>query len=145
MAPEALTASSPVSPGSDIWSLGACAFAAMTGKVPFDGDAIGDIVLKVCAAPLPVPSVVRPGVPPGFDVWFAKACQRDPARRFASMPEMSAALRQLDRMQGRGDLEYPVPNSPTAAVGARRPAGARARRLEPHTNDGRVVLEPRSP
>jgi serine/threonine-protein kinase len=110
MAPEALTASSPVSPGSDIWSLGACAFAAMTGKVPFDGDAIGDIVLKVCAAPLPVPSVVRPGVPPGFDVWFAKACQRDPARRFTSMPEMSRALRELDRMRAEGtsDLQYQI-------------------------------------
>jgi serine/threonine-protein kinase len=43
MAPEALTGSHPVGPRSDVWSLGACAYKAMTGQVPFEGDAIGDI------------------------------------------------------------------------------------------------------
>jgi len=108
MAPEALTASSPVDGRSDVWSLGACAFAAMVGKVPFNGDAIGDIVLKVCAAPLPVPSAIRPQVPPGFDVWFAKACQRNPDRRFATMRALSEALGQLERLEAQGspDLQY---------------------------------------
>jgi serine/threonine-protein kinase len=110
MAPEALTGSSPVSPVSDVWSLGACAFAAMVGQVPFEGEAIGDIVLKVCAAPLPVPSEIRREVPPGFDEWFAKACNRDPERRFASMAEMGEAIRQLDRMheQGSDDIQYRI-------------------------------------
>jgi serine/threonine protein kinase len=108
MAPEALTASKPVGVQSDVWSLGACAFAAMVGRMPFEGDAIGDVVLKVCAAPLPVPSTFRADVPPGFDVWFAKACHRDPARRFASAREMGQALRQLDRLgrEGTSDLQY---------------------------------------
>jgi serine/threonine-protein kinase len=110
MAPEALTASSPVDTRSDVWSLGACAFAAMVGKVPFDGDAIGDIVLKVCAAPLPVPTAWRPEVPPGFDVWFARACQRDPERRFASTKALSDALGQLERLEAQGspDLQYGI-------------------------------------
>jgi serine/threonine-protein kinase len=110
MAPEALTSSSPVDTRSDVWSLGACAFAAMVGKVPFDGDVIGDIVLKVCAAPMPVPSTMRPEVPAGFDVWFAKACQRDPARRFATMKAMSDALGDLDRLEAQGspDLQYGI-------------------------------------
>lgn len=97
MSPEALTAAAPVSPASDVWSLGACAFAAVTGRVPFEGDAIGDVVLKVCAAPLPVPSKVSASVPRGFDEWFAKACSRKPAQRFGSAREMAIALQQLDQ------------------------------------------------
>lgn len=100
MSPEALTASAPVSAASDIWSLGACAFAALTGQTPFQGDAIGEVVLKVCAAPMPVPSKVNPRLPRTFDAWFAKACTRNPASRFASVTEMAEALSNLDRWAG---------------------------------------------
>src|SRR6478609_3107222 len=96
MSPEALTATAPVSAASDIWSLGACAFAAVCGRVPFEGDAIGDVVLKVCAAPLPVPSQLQPSLPKAFDAWFERACSRDPKRRFASVVELSDALVRLD-------------------------------------------------
>ncbi|MEZ4226729.1 MAG: protein kinase [Polyangiaceae bacterium] len=96
MSPEALTASAPVSTASDIWSLGACAFAALTGRPPFEGDAIGDVVLKVCASPLPVPSRVHPGLPHAFDAWFARCCARDPAKRFASVREQAEALERLE-------------------------------------------------
>jgi len=96
MSPEALTASAPVSAASDIWSLGACAFSAVCGRVPFEGDAIGDVVLKVCAAPMPVPSQIQPSLPKAFDAWFERACSRNPKRRFASVVELADALVRLD-------------------------------------------------
>jgi eukaryotic-like serine/threonine-protein kinase len=96
MSPEALTATSPVSVASDIWSLGACAFAAACGRVPFEGDAIGDVVLKVCAAPLPVPSKLEPALPKPFDAWFAKCCSRDVSARFRSAAEAADALLRLE-------------------------------------------------
>jgi len=96
MSPEALTASAPVSSASDIWSLGACAFAAACGKVPFDGEAIGDVVLKVCAAPMPVPTQIVADLPKGFDDWFARACARDMRLRFRRVDEMADALRRLE-------------------------------------------------
>ena len=96
MSPEALTASAPVSKASDVWSLGACAFSAACGRVPFEGDAIGDVVLKVCAAPMPVPSQIQSSLPKAFDAWFERACSRDPKRRFASVVELSDALIRLD-------------------------------------------------
>src|SRR4051812_3059220 len=96
MSPEALTASAPVSAASDIWSLGACAFSAACGRVPFEGDAIGDVVLKVCAAPLSVPSQLQPSLPKAFDAWFERACSRDPKKRFVSVVELADALVRLD-------------------------------------------------
>ena len=84
MSPEQARSSRDVGPRSDLWSLGACAFAAMTARIPFEGDVLGDIVIKVCAAPLPVPSQIEHRVPAGFDGWFARACSRDPSKRFQS-------------------------------------------------------------
>lgn len=96
MSPEALTASAPVSAASDIWSLGACAFAAACGRVPFDGDAIGDVVLKVCASPIPVPSKLEPTLPKAFDDWFSKCCSRKVSERFRSAAEAADALIRLE-------------------------------------------------
>jgi serine/threonine-protein kinase len=95
MSPEALTATAPVSAASDIWSLGACAFAAACARAPFEGDAIGDVVLKVCSAPLPIPSHIEPRLPKAFDAWFARACARHPSERFCSVREMTDALERL--------------------------------------------------
>ena len=127
MSPEGLTGSAPVGPVSDIWSLGACAYAAMVGRGPFNADTIGDVVLKVCVKPMPVPSEANPKVPRGFDEWFAKACNRDPHRRFHTPLELSQALRQLDRMKQVTAEDEQYRHSPRGAFGARSDgAGCRA-------------------
>jgi eukaryotic-like serine/threonine-protein kinase len=129
MSPEALTASGPVSAASDIWSLGACAFAAACARVPFEGDAIGDVVLKVCAAPMPVPSKLNPELPKAFDEWFARACSRDPKRRFTSVREMAQALSELDawaaaqREQTAFEIRPTQPSSLDLELDEVRPAG----------------------
>jgi serine/threonine-protein kinase len=92
MAPEQLTVGGAPGPLTDLWSVGACTFAAMTGRLPFEGDVLGDIVLKVCASPMPAPSRINPNVPHGFDAWFARACSRDPSRRFQTADELAQAL-----------------------------------------------------
>jgi serine/threonine-protein kinase len=92
MAPEQLTVGGAPGPLTDLWSLGACTFAAMTGRIPFEGDVLGDIVLKVCAAPMPIPSKIHPNVPVGFDAWFARACSREVSKRFQTATELADAL-----------------------------------------------------
>ncbi|MGA3123585.1 MAG: serine/threonine-protein kinase [Polyangiaceae bacterium] len=92
MAPEQLTMGGSPGALTDLWSLGACTFAAMTGRLPFEGEMLGDIVLKVCAAPLPLPSRLNPNLPAGLDAWFLRACSRDPARRFQTADELAQSL-----------------------------------------------------
>lgn len=104
MSPEALTGCDPVGPLSDLWSLGACAFAAACNRVPFPGEVIGEVVLKVCAEPLPVPSQRLPSLPKQFDRWFAKACARRPAERFQSARELAEALAELPTWRGESTV-----------------------------------------
>lgn len=92
MSPEQLTIGGTPNALTDIWSLGACAFAAFTARIPFEGEVLGDIVLKVCVEPLPVPSQFVDEVPPGLDAWFLRACHRDVAKRFQTVEEMSEQL-----------------------------------------------------
>ncbi len=101
MSPEQLTVGGAPGPLTDIWSLGACAFTAMTARIPFEGEVLGDIVLRVCIAPLPVPSQLNAEAPAGFDAWFARACNRDPAQRFQTAPEMGEALEVVCGVVGR--------------------------------------------
>ena len=92
MSPEQLTVGGTPNPLTDIWSLGACTYAAFTARIPFEGEVLGDIVLKVCVEPLPLPSKWNPDVPEGLDAWFHRACHRETAKRFQTVEEMSEAL-----------------------------------------------------
>jgi serine/threonine-protein kinase len=95
MSPEQLSIGGPPDALSDVWALGACVYAAFTARIPFEGDVIGDIAVKVCVSPLPVPSAANPLVPPGLDAWFERACNRDPSARFQSVDQLSRALSEV--------------------------------------------------
>lgn len=91
MSPEQAQGNKTVDSRSDLWALGVITFEMMTGQRPFDGDALGDLVLTICVRSISVPSAIAP-VPEGFDAWFAKAVERDPAARFQTAREMALAL-----------------------------------------------------
>jgi serine/threonine-protein kinase len=91
MSPEQARGIKAVDHRSDIWSLGVIAFECLTGKLPFDSEGFGDLVLKICTLPPPVPSAVA-AVPAGFDAWFARVVERDPEQRYQSVDEMLEVL-----------------------------------------------------
>jgi serine/threonine-protein kinase len=95
MSPEQARGARSVDHRADLWSLGAILFRAVTGVPAFDGRTAVDILLRVCAGPPPLPSRVAPGLPPALDGFFARALDRDPARRFASAAELVAAFAAL--------------------------------------------------
>jgi serine/threonine-protein kinase len=94
MSPEQAQGTVEIDYRSDLWSLGVIVYEAMLGKRPFESEALGDLLLKICVLPLPVPSRVG-RVPAGFDAWFAKAANREPSQRFTTANEMAKALEQV--------------------------------------------------
>jgi eukaryotic-like serine/threonine-protein kinase len=92
MSPEQLMGEKGVDFRSDLWSLGVLAFEALTGERPFGGGTMGALTMQVHSETRPRPSQKNPTLPRAVDEWFAKACARDPAARFAGAKELAAAL-----------------------------------------------------
>ncbi len=91
MSPEQLRGKKQIDGRSDLWALGVIAFECVTGKRPFHAEAMGELVLKICSDPAPVPSTIGP-VPPGFDAWFLRAVTVDVEQRFQTIQEMANGL-----------------------------------------------------
>lgn len=92
MSPEQAQGNKDIDARSDLWALGVIAFECMTGRRPFSSDGLGDLVLQICIRDIPIPSKIVP-VPPGFDAWFEKACNRDPDARFQTARDLAESLR----------------------------------------------------
>ncbi len=92
MSPEQAQGTKAVDHRADLWSIAVVAFRCLTGELPFKSTALGDLLIKIVTAPAPVPSHIAPGLPEGFDAWWLRASQRDPAHRFQSAKEMVQGL-----------------------------------------------------
>jgi eukaryotic-like serine/threonine-protein kinase len=92
MSPEQAQGNKSVDHRSDLWSMAVIAYQCVTGELPFRSEALGDLILKICMLPLPVPSE-HANVPKTFDAWFARGANREPERRFGSARELAEALR----------------------------------------------------
>jgi serine/threonine protein kinase len=85
---------------SDIYSLGIAFYEMLTGRVPFDADTPLAILMKHVNDPLPLPRTVDPSIPELFERVVLKALAKQPADRFQSAEEMSAALEKAARQSG---------------------------------------------
>ncbi|MEZ4443185.1 MAG: serine/threonine-protein kinase [Polyangiaceae bacterium] len=79
---------------SDLWSVAVILYRILTGKRPFDGEDIGDLIVRICTDPVPPPSQLRPELGPLVDAFFERAFQRDPAARHADARSFALAFRQ---------------------------------------------------
>ena len=127
MSPEQARGRKEMDTRSDLWSFAVIAFECLTGRRPFDAAALGELMMQICSEPIPKPSSIAP-VPRGFDAWFERATQRDPAARFQTVRETSDALAEIltpgDRwVEVTGDVE---PAAATGSRAARLPGARRA-------------------
>jgi serine/threonine-protein kinase len=102
MSPEQARGLRSVDHRSDLWSVGVVAFRCLVGRLPFEGEAVGDVLVNLCTGPLPVPSELAPDVPPGFDAFTTRALARNQSDRFGSATELGEALAALCGLSARG-------------------------------------------
>jgi serine/threonine-protein kinase len=91
MAPEQATVGGRVSAAVDRFALGLVAFRLLTGE-GYHGTDVLQIVSQLLYTPMPPPSKRHPALGAAFDAWFARACAREPERRFATAGEQVEAL-----------------------------------------------------
>jgi hypothetical protein len=92
MSPEQAQGIRAVDQRSDLWSLAVIVFQALTGRLPFESEALGDLLVRIIVAPVPMPSAFVSDLPATFDRWWERAAQRDPAARFQSAREFGDSL-----------------------------------------------------
>jgi hypothetical protein len=77
-------------PRTDVYALGGLLHATLTGRRPYPQRTLTELALAVAVEPPPAPS--RSGAPAAFDDVVRRAMAKDPAQRFADVPEFVAAL-----------------------------------------------------
>lgn len=97
MSPEQVTGS-PVDGRCDLFSLGVVLFELLTGKRPFSGDSLTEVSYKIVHEPAPVPSQLRPGLPPAFNPIVLKLLEKNPENRYQRGMEVARALEALRRV-----------------------------------------------
>ncbi len=93
---------------SDVYSAGILLFELVTGQVPFSAAAPMQVAYKHVHENVPLPSSIRPGVPPRVDSLVQRATRRSADERF---PDASAFLAEVRTL--RAALPPAAPWSPT--------------------------------
>lgn len=75
---------------ADIYALACVLHECLVGSPPYRGDQLS-VMGAHLNQPVPRPSVARPGVPAGFDPVIARGMAKDPADRYPTCGDLSAA------------------------------------------------------
>ncbi|HEX8204402.1 MAG TPA: serine/threonine-protein kinase [Isosphaeraceae bacterium] len=96
MAPEqASRCWGPIDHRTDVYGVGSVLFALLTGRAPFVGRRLPDLLAQVISAtPVVSPAGLRPGLPGPVDALSRKCLAKRPDERFQSVQELRSALRQ---------------------------------------------------
>jgi eukaryotic-like serine/threonine-protein kinase len=110
-------------PWTDLYSLGCCAFALVTGERPFPDEVTSDAATRRLPKLIP-----RSPVPEGFEAWLQVLCDPEPAQRFQLAADAAFALntaaQKFDdrgagtplRTSGAGTVAAPVPDDHTTTL-----------------------------
>ena len=97
MPPEQISGE-PADRRSDLFSVGATFYEALTGVSPFKAETFSETMNLILTAELQPPSATVPEIPPEVDRFILKLLDKRPARRFGSAEE---ALEELRRIAGQ--------------------------------------------
>jgi eukaryotic-like serine/threonine-protein kinase len=155
MSPEQARGLRSVDHRSDLWSLGVIVFKCVTGNLPFDGESLGDLLVKICTSPVPVPSQRVHDLPPDLDGWMLRALEREPDLRFQSATELADSLAWIAGITTRGGTSTPEPgfasvsnpaisprSGPVPSSGGGRPIPSSGNRTDPMSFGPATFSEP---
>lgn len=77
---------------TDLWSIGVILYEALTGKLPFTGDTLREVMGGILFKHPPTPTTLAPGVPPALSAVIEKSMAKEKDARFTDAFTFAAAL-----------------------------------------------------
>ncbi|MBX3218344.1 MAG: protein kinase [Labilithrix sp.] len=149
MAPEQVISARDADSRSDVWSLGVILFRLISGRAPFVGNSLGDLIQNIMHAPIPNLRDLRRDIPEGLEhvVWRCLERERERRPDVVELARMLApyaganAAPSVERIAILGpalvQATHPQPSAPSFVTGGKSnwttPPAAKAPKREMST------------
>jgi tRNA A-37 threonylcarbamoyl transferase component Bud32 len=92
MAPEQAAGRKDLTVAVDVYSLGVVLYERLTGRTPFEGQTVLEVLRQAREAEPPRPSSICPGLDRDLETICLKCLEKDPAKRYASAEALQSDL-----------------------------------------------------
>jgi len=115
MAPEQFRGAAGVDHRADIYALGAVIYEMLTGRPPFIGEGMAELMEKHLLEPPPPPRSLVPTIPPALERVVLRALAKRPEDRQSSAEELATEL--ATAISNVNVVEVTAPTAPTIVAG----------------------------
>jgi serine/threonine-protein kinase len=105
MSPEQMESAKNADSRADIWAIGVILYELVTGRLPFEAEALPELVVKVLTANPPPIRNFRPEAPLALQEVISKCLKRDRNERYANVAELASAMGPLGPKRSRESVE----------------------------------------
>jgi len=134
MAPEQARDSTEVSHASDVYSLGASFYQAVTGELAFEGKNAMEVIRKVLSEDPTPPKELVEGLPQGVNDLILEMMEKDQGKRMQTHAEVVAAIDEVladpdaprKKKRRKAKRKIPVPTSGGRPAPTRAKGGSKA-------------------
>ncbi len=105
MSPEQMQAPRSVDGRTDIWAVGVILYELLTGRVPFDGETVAEVAVKVATQAPPPMRTSRPDLPPDLEAAIFRCLEQKRERRYPNVAQLAVALLPFASRRSRTSVD----------------------------------------